>query len=1054
MAYPPAYVRAYSFTDFETLNPGEPKPGDKLDTEYDAVANALTATQTNLALIQRADGALANESVGADQLQPGLFDGIGDAAAADAEAAAAAAAASAGAAASSASAAAASAAAAATDAGVASGAASAAGVSQSIAQGAATDATDQALAADVSADVAVAAANSVINSVSEAQLHEELAFKWAEYLAAPVAPAPPGWPEAVDDGMFSAKWWALRARDYNSTDTIDLGTAGADVGEAFDIWDAIPGNDLGIGLTYATWGSPTQTYVLVDRSDPSDPASWVNITGGPGPAGPPNTLTVGTVNTGAPGSAALVSITGTSPNQVLNMQIPAGATGGVGPAGPAGPPNALAIGTVTTVPDGTPSSATITGTAPTQTLNLTLTAGPQGIQGIQGIQGPVGPAVNVANPTGVIGLTAVNGVATTAPRSDSSPALSQAIAPTWTATHTFTPASGRAITANGVANQYTAVLLGSGTSGQSYGLGVRAGSTAADTAMDVLSQSGTRNFLSILGNGGTTFGNTTDNPTYSFLGTGLTTHNGPLLLTGGTPEMRFDESDQASGSRLWRDAVAAQIRTFQIADDAGGTLRNWLAVYRSGAAVSALEFGNATNNPTYTFLGSGAGTVTGPWTFFSPGGSVCPVNIVGGSAEWSLKVTNSTAIPYGALITAGDSSAASLYVRRGDSGNRDLFIVQGNAFTFGNTTDNPAYNFNGTGVATFGGAVTINSGAAPNTLNINSTNATGNYLRLLRNGTPYAFVGNGAALINSGVLDALAFRTESLPIVFTTNSGLSEAARFTQNGSLQITGAYSGGTGAALAPSLEISMGSATVASLLAYNRGTSTYLALQLNCASCEISGPGNAQLRMLGKDAIRDNADGYLRLNNSGDYGSGVYSSLDIRSNTWLVSEFGLRDAASANVMRPNHGAQSYGSFWVQGVTGGYHGLTVDDGGLRPVFMSNNATAGIYMNGDANWLLFRSTSVLAVSQYTVQAVGFTTTSSRALKRETGTPSRPANILARLRPLLYRLLDGDDREQLGLIAEEVHDVCPQLSDGKTVAYDRLAILLLAAWQDEHLEAA
>jgi hypothetical protein len=62
--------------------------------------------------------------------------------------------------------------------------------------------------------------------------------------------------------------------------------------------------------------------------------------------------------------------------------------------------------------------------------------------------------------------------------------------------------------------------------------------------------------------------------------------------------------------------------------------------------------------------------------------------------------------------------------------------------------------------------------------------------------------------------------------------------------------------------------------------------------------------------------------------------------------------------------------------------------------------------------------------------------------------------MLARLRPLLYRLLDGDDREQLGLIAEEVRDVCPQLSDGKAVAYDRLAILLLAAWQEEHLEAA
>jgi hypothetical protein len=40
-----------------------------------------------------------------------------------------------------------------------------------------------------------------------------------------------------------------------------------------------------------------------------------------------------------------------------------------------------------------------------------------------------------ANPTGTIGLAAVNGVATTYIRSDGAPALSQAIAPTWTATH-------------------------------------------------------------------------------------------------------------------------------------------------------------------------------------------------------------------------------------------------------------------------------------------------------------------------------------------------------------------------------------------------------------------------------------------------------------------------------------------------------------------------------------------------------------------------------------------------------------------------------------------
>lgn len=48
-----------------------------------------------------------------------------------------------------------------------------------------------------------------------------------------------------------------------------------------------------------------------------------------------------------------------------------------------------------------------------------------------------GAAPTGANPTASVGLTAVNGVATTFMRSDGAPALSQAIAPTWTQTHTF-----------------------------------------------------------------------------------------------------------------------------------------------------------------------------------------------------------------------------------------------------------------------------------------------------------------------------------------------------------------------------------------------------------------------------------------------------------------------------------------------------------------------------------------------------------------------------------------------------------------------------------------
>jgi hypothetical protein len=44
-----------------------------------------------------------------------------------------------------------------------------------------------------------------------------------------------------------------------------------------------------------------------------------------------------------------------------------------------------------------------------------------------------------ANPSATLGLAAINGAATTAMRSDAAPALSQAIVPTWTGAHTFTP---------------------------------------------------------------------------------------------------------------------------------------------------------------------------------------------------------------------------------------------------------------------------------------------------------------------------------------------------------------------------------------------------------------------------------------------------------------------------------------------------------------------------------------------------------------------------------------------------------------------------------------
>ncbi|KQZ81867.1 hypothetical protein ASD64_08900 [Mesorhizobium sp. Root157] len=67
-------------------------------------------------------------------------------------------------------------------------------------------------------------------------------------------------------------------------------------------------------------------------------------------------------------------------------QGPQGVKGDTGDTGATGPANSLSIGTVA---EGA-AAATITGTAPAQTLNLTIPKGDTGDQGIQGIQGPPG----------------------------------------------------------------------------------------------------------------------------------------------------------------------------------------------------------------------------------------------------------------------------------------------------------------------------------------------------------------------------------------------------------------------------------------------------------------------------------------------------------------------------------------------------------------------------------------------------------------------------------------------------------------------------------------
>jgi hypothetical protein len=100
--------------------------------------------------------------------------------------------------------------------------------------------------------------------------------------------------------------------------------------------------------------------------------------GGGGPAGgvsyPALLIQVGDVESVPQGTQPTVTNTGTAGTAVLNFKLPEGQPGAPGPEGPIGPANVLNIGTVNEGAAG----ATITGTSPSQTLNLTIPKGDKG----------------------------------------------------------------------------------------------------------------------------------------------------------------------------------------------------------------------------------------------------------------------------------------------------------------------------------------------------------------------------------------------------------------------------------------------------------------------------------------------------------------------------------------------------------------------------------------------------------------------------------------------------------------------------------------------------
>jgi hypothetical protein len=143
---------------------------------------------------------------------------------------------------------------------------------------------------------------------------------------------------------------------WNGSEWLDVGTEG-------------PENVLSIGtVETADFGDPASATITGDS-----PEQVLNLVLPVGAQGPANALTVGTVTSADFGEDPEVTITGDSPDQTINFVLP---------VGDAGPSNTLTLGTVTTSEPGTDAIVEITGTSPNQTINFTIPEGPVGISNI------------------------------------------------------------------------------------------------------------------------------------------------------------------------------------------------------------------------------------------------------------------------------------------------------------------------------------------------------------------------------------------------------------------------------------------------------------------------------------------------------------------------------------------------------------------------------------------------------------------------------------------------------------------------------------------------